>query len=286
MQELTREEELERRVSLLEQQLKEKALEVDELRTKVSITENMLEERTSKNEELESALREKESENMKLCGRIRVLECQMDDLREAVKNGEGLNESKGNDEYVPRRKPAGGKGKRGSRVELDYGKKMTLKVDPEQLNYSRFIVSGNEVEKLNGPTYQLLCKDPMPKEGRFYFDVKILSLRNSNLVVGLVTEKNREHQFSWKHANCLCYNGYDGSFCEESKQTYGFPKPKEGQRIRTIVDMDVPCIEWVVMSHEGRKRVGPAAIPAAMLRQTLIPYIELYWEGNKVRLNT
>ena len=34
-----------------------------------------------------------------------------------------------------------------------------------------------------------------------------------------------------------------------------------------------------------RKKIGPFKIPNSMFRQKLIPYFELYWEGNKVKLN-
>ena len=87
-------------------------------------------------------------------------------------------------------------------------------------------MNSTEVEKLHGPTYQLYHKEPLPLQGRFFFDIRILLIKNNNIVVGVITEKNKEEQFSFKKVNCVCYNGYDGSICEQDKQTYVNVKPK------------------------------------------------------------
>lgn len=143
------------------------------------------------------------------------------------------------------------------------------------------------MEKLHGPTYQLYHSEPLPREGRFYFDIKILLIRNSNIVVGIISEKNKEEQFSFKKMNSVCYNGYDGSICEQDRQSYVTVKPKEGNRLRTVVDMTLAQVEWYIMGGELlRTLIGKATIPASMLKQHLYPYFELYWEGNKVKLNT
>ena len=38
--------------------------------------------------------------------------------------------------------------------------------------------------------------------------------------------------------NCVCYNGYDGSICEQEKQKYVNVKPRQEKSIRTVVDMN------------------------------------------------
>jgi hypothetical protein len=62
-------------------------------------------------------------------------------------------------------------------------------------------------------------------------------IRNNNIVVGVISERKKDDQFSFKKLNCLCYNGYDGSVCEQEKIKYVGIKPKEGNRIRTVVDI-------------------------------------------------
>lgn len=119
----------------------------------------------------------------------------------------------------------------------DYGKRLVFKIDDRSKYFNKFKISANEVEKLHGPTYQLFHCDPLPKEGRFYFDIKIILIRNNNIVVGLITDKNKDEQFSFKRLNSVCYNGYDGSICEQDRQSYVTIKPKEGNRLRTVVDM-------------------------------------------------
>lgn len=34
-----------------------------------------------------------------------------------------------------------------------------------------------------------------------------------------------------------------------------------------------------------RTLIGKATIPPSMMKQHIYPYFELYWEGNKVKLN-
>ena len=139
---------------------------------------------------------------------------------------------------------------------------------------------------MQGPTYQLFHCDPLPKEGRFHFDIRIIHIRNNNIVVGLITDKNKDEQFSFKRLNSVCYNGYDGSICEQDRQSYVTIKPKEGNRLRTVVDMTLSQIEWYIMGGElSRTFIGKAYIPPSMAKQSLYPYFELYWEGNKVKLN-
>jgi hypothetical protein len=41
------------------------------------------------------------------------------------------------------------------------------------------------------------------------------------------------------------------------------------------------------MGGEVKKfSIGQVAIPPSMIKQQLYPYFELYWEGNRVKLNT
>jgi hypothetical protein len=129
----------------------------------------------------------------------------------------------------------------------DYGKKVSLRVDERAKHFGKFRVCGTEVEKLHGPTYQLFHSEPLPREGRFYFDIKIVLIKNNNIVVGLISDKNKEEQFSFKKMNSVCYNGYDGSICEQDRQSYVAVKPKEGHRLRTVVDMGSAQVEWYVM---------------------------------------
>lgn len=100
---------------------------------------------------------------------------------------------------------------------------------------------------MHGPTYQLYHNEALPKEGRFYFDIKIILIKNNNIVVGVITDKNKDEQFSFKKMNCVCYNGYDGSICEQDKQRYVNIKPKEGNKLRTVIDMSLMQIEWYMM---------------------------------------
>jgi len=152
---------------------------------------------------------------------------------------------------------------------------------------SKFQIEGSGVvEKLHGPTYQLYNGESLPFEGRYYFDIRIILIKNNNIVVGVITEKCKDEQFSFKKMNCVCYNGYDGSICEEDRQKYVTFKPKEGNRIRTMVDLGCARVDWFIMEGSHSKvHIGTASIPASMLKQPLFPYFELYWEGNKVRLN-
>ena len=97
-------------------------------------------------------------------------------------------------------------------------------------------------------------------------------------MLGVITDKSKEEQFSFKKMNCICYNGYDGSICEQDKQKYVNIKPKEGNKIRTVIDMDKALISWFIIGTELRKvPIGEAEIPSAMMRQPLFPYFELYW---------
>lgn len=86
--------------------------------------------------------------------------------------------------------------------------------------------------------------------------------------------------------NCICYNGYDGSICVQDRQKYVNVKPRESNKIRTVVDMDNNLVLWFIMGGEKNGLlVGNAEIPPSILKMDLFPYFELYWEGNKVRLN-
>lgn len=138
----------------------------------------------------------------------------------------------------------------------------------------KFDLSNNGiVEKLHGPTYQLYNGEALPLEGRFHFDVRIILIKNNNIVVGVITEKCKEEQFSFKKMNCICYNGYDGSICEEDRQKYVNFKPKEGNRIRTLVDMANSRVDWYIMDgNQVRNHIGSAVIPPSMLKQPLFPY--------------
>lgn len=69
---------------------------------------------------------------------------------------------------------------------------MIFRIDDNAKHRNKFRIAGNEVEKLHGPTYQLYHEESLAKEGRFYFDIKILLIKNSNIVVGLITDKNKE----------------------------------------------------------------------------------------------
>jgi hypothetical protein len=133
----------------------------------------------------------------------------------------------------------------------------------------------------------LFHNEALPREGKFFFDVRIILIKNNNIVVGVITDKNKDEQFSFKKMNCVCYNGYDGSICEQERQKYVNVKPKEGNKIRTVVDMTTGSIEWHIMGGElQRNLIGRACIPLSMIKQPLYPYFELYWESNKVRLNS
>jgi hypothetical protein len=119
----------------------------------------------------------------------------------------------------------------------------------------------------------LFHHEPIPKEGRYYFDIKIILIKNNNIVVGVVTDKNKEEQFSFKKNNCVCYNGYDGSICEQEKQSYVTIKPKEGNKLRTVVDMSMGQVEWFIMGGDMIKTlIGRANIPNCMTKQSLYPY--------------
>lgn len=120
--------------------------------------------------------------------------------------------------------------------------------------------------------------EPLPKEGKIFFDIRILQIKNYNIVVGIITDKNKDEQFSFKKMNCVCYNGYDGSICEQDKQKYVSLKPKENHKIRTVVDLNNFRIEWFIMGGELSKfPIGSANIPVTMIKQSLFPYFELYW---------
>jgi len=113
-----------------------------------------------------------------------------------------------------------------------------------------------------------------------------VQIKNNNIVVGIITDKNKDEQFSFKKMNCVCYNGYDGSICEQDKQKYVNFKPKDNTKLRTVVDMTQGQVEWFIMGGEARKcSIGQANIPSTMIKQPLFPYFELYWEGNRVKLN-
>lgn len=91
--------------------------------------------------------------------------------------------------------------------------------------------------------------------------------------MGVITDKNKEEQFSFKKMNCVCYNGYDGSICEQDKQRYVTIKPKEGNKLRTVVDMTLSQIEWYIIGGESIKTlIGKASIPASISKQTVLPY--------------
>lgn len=128
-------------------------------------------------------------------------------------------------------------------------------MDEKARYFPKFKVSNsnNEVEKLHGPTYQLFNLYPVPKEEKVFFDIRILQIKNYNIVVGLITDKNKEEQFSFKKMNCVCYNGYDGSICEQDKQKYVSLKPKENHKIRTVVDLPALRIEWFIVGGEMSK---------------------------------
>jgi|LakMenEpi03Aug12_release.lakeMendotaPanAssembly.Ray.scaffolds.fasta_scaffold90675_5 hypothetical protein len=73
--------------------------------------------------------------------------------------------------------------------------------------------------------------------------------------------------------NCVCYNGYDGSICEQDKQRYVTIKPKEGNKLRTVVDMTLSQIEWYIIGGESIKTlIGKASVPASISKQTVFPY--------------
>jgi hypothetical protein len=166
----------------------------------------------------------------------------------------------------------GSKLKKGKEVE-EFGKKIVFKIDENSKYYSKFRMASNEVEKLHGPTYQLYHSEALPKDGKFYFDIKIILIKNNNIVVGVITDKNKEEQFSFKKMNCVCYNGYDGSICEQDKQRYVTIKPKEGNKLRTVVDMTLSQIEWYIIGGESIKTlIGKASIPASISKQTVLPY--------------
>ncbi len=92
-------------------------------------------------------------------------------------------------------------------------------------------------------------------------------------MVGVITDLNKEAQFSFKKPNSVCYNGFDGSICEQDKQSYVTVKPKEGTRLRTVVDMTLAQVEWYIMGGElSRMFIGKAMIPPVMTKQPLYPY--------------
>jgi hypothetical protein len=173
--------------------------------------------------------------------------------------------------------------------QVNYGRKLVVRIDEGCKYFSKFRVAGNEVEKLHGPTYQLFGREAVPREGRHYFDLRIILIRNNNIVVGVISDKSKDEQFSFKKPNCVCYNGYDGSICEQEKQRLVDCKPREGQRIRTVVDLVDPSnatVSWYLMGGEqGTHAIGTAAIPPSMAKLPLFPYFELYWENNKVKIN-
>lgn len=111
-------------------------------------------------------------------------------------------------------------------------------------------------------------------------------IKNNNIVVGVITDKNKEEQFSFKRSNCICYNGYDGSVCEQDKTIYVGYKPKENNKIRTVVDVSQSLVEFYLIGGDAPKEsIGKAHIPPSMAKQPLYPYFELYWESNRVKLN-
>jgi hypothetical protein len=63
-------------------------------------------------------------------------------------------------------------------------------------------------------------------------------IKNNNIVLGVISDKSKDEQFSFKKMNCVCYNGYDGSICEQEKQKYVNVKPRQEKSIRTVVDMN------------------------------------------------
>lgn len=255
------------------------------MRLTVVEKDEVLAEREKEIYRLKDAVKAKEGEHKKALSRIRHIEDHVEEMeeekgaKEEDQNGPGLT-----GECVPaKRTPA--KVKRMRELE-EFGKKMTLRVDEKAKYYQKFRVSGNEVEKLHGPTYQLFSHNPIPKEEKVFFDIRIIQIKNYNIVVGVITDKNKDEQFSFKKMNCVCYNGYDGSICEQDKHKYVTLKPKENHKIRTVVDLANLKIEWLIIGGELSKiPIGSAAIPATMVKQPLFPYFELYWEGNKVKLN-
>jgi hypothetical protein len=51
--------------------------------------------------------------------------------------------------------------------------------------------------------------------------------------------------------------------------------------------MTVGRIDWYILGGEVSKdAIGSAAISPSMSKQALFPYFELYWEGNKIKLNS
>ena len=64
-------------------------------------------------------------------------------------------------------------------------------------------------------------------------------------------------------------------------------KPKENNKIRTVINMDNNTISWYIIGGElFKNHIGSVTIPASMSKLPLFPYFELYWENNKVKVNT
>lgn len=149
----------------------------------------------------------------------------------------------------------------------------------------KFKINGNEVYKLQGATYQLHHREALPKEGKFYFDIKLVQIKNSNIVVGVITDKLIEEQSSFKKIDCVCYNGHDGSICEQEKQKFVGIRPKDGNKIRTVIDVTQTIIEWHLIGNDAKCLIGKAVLPETMSKQFLYPFFELYWEGSKLKMN-
>lgn len=167
----------------LAQQMQEHALTQASLAEKEETISDLNQQIT----ELTFTVKDRETENMKLLSRIRHLENTIDDLlSDKCKSEINQQESKLTEEYTPAKKIHGGKSKKVKEHD-DYGKKLIFKVDERAKHFGKFKVSNNDVEKLHGPTYQLFHNEPLPKEGRYYFDIKIVLIRNNNIVIGLIT---------------------------------------------------------------------------------------------------
>lgn len=147
---------------------------------------------------------------------------------------------------------------------------MEVTIDHSNPFLNKYAISDNTIEKVDGDEtrFQILGNEVLGKTTRCYFEVRILNLLNSGLIIGVVSEQRRGQRHSYDQRECVCYDG-TGKVFEMGKKWPVPVKFQAGQVVRVQLDLEHAIIRWFISYTE----IGSVLIPETLRNCKLVPYL-------------
>lgn len=121
--------------------------------------------------------------------------------------------------------------------------------------------------------------DPLPAQGKSYFQVKLVSVPHGYLHVGVVSAAAAKEQSSHVSRNCVNYFGGNGSVNDCGNGIFVGKQLQDGDTMVVYVDADARKVQFLV---RGQLLAGVGLHEE--MREGLLPYVELFYGGSKVEI--